>query len=85
VGGDLEELPVAPAADGAEAGALGPHVVGPAAHQALDLVGPGVGGEVEVRLGRAPAGREEGVAHRTAHQIQGAPAPVNRSASSAVA
>ena len=71
VRGDLEELAGAPAADGAEAGPLRPDVVGPTPDQALDLVGPGIGGEIEVGV-RRRAGREEGVTHRATHQIQGA-------------
>ena len=39
---------------------------GPAVHQPLDLVGPGVGGEVQVRALAA----EKGVAYRAPHQVQ---------------
>ena len=54
-------------ADGAEALALEPHVVGPPAHERFDGLRPGVRREVELEA--AGAGTpEEGVAHRTADQ-----------------
>ena len=84
VRGDLEELAAAPAADRAEARPLGPHVVGPAPHQPLDLVGTGVGGEIEVGVAAAPAGKSASRTEPpTRYRLRSALR--NRSASSAVA
>ena len=67
MGGDLEVAPVLAAADGAEALPLGPHSVGPPPHRRLDVVGTGVGGEVEVHPCRIPV--EEEVAHRSTDEV----------------
>ena len=53
VGGDLEHAAVALDADGAEAGALVPHRVGPAGDDRAWSARAGVGGEVEVEAARA--------------------------------
>jgi hypothetical protein len=45
---DLEVATGLAAADGAEALPLGPHRIGPPPHGGLDVVGPRIGGEVEV-------------------------------------
>ena len=64
VGGDLARHAADLRADGAEALALEPHVVGHRREQRLDPLGPGVGGEVELdrdvvdqRVPDAPARR----------------------------
>jgi hypothetical protein len=60
VGGDLEDLPVAPAAPMVPKRAPWVHTSSAQPRtRSLDLVGPGVGGEVEVRIGavRPPWGR----------------------------
>ena len=79
VGGDLVLLVPPLAGDGAEPLALGPHRIGPARHHGLDLVGPGVGGEVQVGIvghtGGGVAG-DDGVTHRAAHQIEGPVRPL---------
>ena len=66
---DLEELAAPPAPDRAESRPLRPHVVGPAPDQPLDLVGTGIGGEIEVGVRRSGR-REERVAHGTPDEIQ---------------
>ena len=68
VGGDLHGHPGGHRPDGAEAFALGPQGVGPPAERRLDLLGRGVGREVEV-LGQAVAAQEQ-VAHRAADEVQ---------------
>ena len=74
VGRDLVDLGALAAADGAEARALGPDVVGPAPHQALDLRRQGVGGQVEIVGRRGPRrAREERVPHRAPDQGEGLP------------
>ena len=50
----------------------GPDVVGPAPHQALGLVGAGVGGQVDVGARLGPGG-EQRVAHGAAHQVERPP------------
>ena len=62
VGGDLVGRVTPLGADRAELLALGPPVIGPALEQLLDLVGPGVGGEVDV--GARPLDRAGGPARR---------------------
>ena len=69
VGRDLVHLAVLAKADRPEARTLGPHLVGPAPHQTLRLVGAGVGGEIEVRRATRLAG-EQRVTHGTADQVQ---------------
>ena len=70
IGGDLvASRPSIGQPDRAEPLALGPHGVGPAGHDRLDLVGPGVGGEVDVAI-RAVVGADEQVAHDAADQVQ---------------
>ena len=65
-GGDLHAVAALADADGAELDAGVPQRVGPRPQDALHLLGPGVGGEVEV--GAEPA--EQRVAHTAADQIQ---------------
>ncbi len=67
--GDFKDLPGPPAADGAEPCPLGPHVVGPALDQSLNLVRSGIGGEVKVRIGQCSR-REQGVADGATYQVQ---------------
>ena len=58
-------------ADRPEALALGPDRVGPALEQGFDLVGQGVGRQVEVaRSGRIELRVEQCVAHRAPHQVE---------------
>ena len=72
MGGDLH-APVAPAqADRAEPLALGPHRIGPAGHDPLDLVRPGIGREIQV--GRRTEPPEHGVAHDAPDQVETVPA-----------
>ena len=56
------------AADGAEALALEPDVVGPRAHELLDDLGTGVGGDVDVGLVVAHARSRKRVADAPAHE-----------------
>ena len=64
-GGDLHPHPPALAPDGAEPLPLQPDRVGPAPDDTLDLVGAGVGRQVDVRRGPV----EEGVPHAPAHEV----------------
>ena len=74
VGRDLVDLRALAAADGPEALALRPDVVGPALHEALGLGREGVGGQVEVvRGGGAGGPGEQGVADGAAHQGEAPP------------
>ena len=57
---------------GAERLALQPHGVGPAPDEVLDLLGRGVGGEVEVDVARMGARIGDGVTHRAADEIEAA-------------
>jgi hypothetical protein len=68
MGGDLEGAARHPATDGPEALALQPHRLRDGAHEVLDLVGTGVGGEVVVvaLLDGAP---EEQVAHDAPDEV----------------
>ena len=77
VRGDLEGPLALPGADRAEALALRPQVVGPAAQQLLDLLRAGVGGEVDVA---AELAAEQQVADDPADEVGAPPAAVNRSA-----
>ncbi len=65
-GGDLHALIALADADGAEVDAGVPQRVGPRPQHALHLLGPGVGGEVEV--GAEPA--QQRVAHAAADEVQ---------------
>jgi len=56
--------------DGPEALALGPQGVDPAGQQLLDLVGPGVGGQVDVPIGQVPADQQ--VPDHPADQVEAA-------------
>ena len=67
VGGDLEHRAVLLQPDGAEAGSLVPDGVGPPGDERGGLLGPGVGGEVDV--GREGP-TEHRVAHDPAHQVE---------------
>ncbi len=69
---DLVDPGALAGADRAEACPLQPDVVRPAAHQALGLVGAGVGRQVEV-TGRLGPGGEQRVTHGSAHQIERPP------------
>lgn len=75
VGGDLVATPLAEAGDGAEPLPLGPYRLRPLPEECLDLVGPGVGGEVEVghvvTVWRRAA--DDGVADRAPDQVEGVP------------
>ena len=53
-------------ADGAELNPGFPHRIGPLPHYLLDLLGAGIGGEVQV--GTRPA--QQGIPHRTADKVQ---------------
>ena len=64
-GRDLDPGAVLLAADGPEALPLEPHAVGPVTHEPLDLVGPGVGGEVDVLVGEV----EQGVPDAAADEV----------------
>ena len=74
---DLEAQAVALRADGAEAPALEPQVLGPAVEQRLDGVGTGVGREVDVVLAEARDPRSRRAASRRRDR---ASAPPRRSA-----
>ncbi len=67
VGGHLDAKAGLDQADGAEGDARVPGRLGPALDQRQHLLGPRVGGQVEVVA--EPA--EQGVAHRSAYQVQG--------------
>jgi hypothetical protein len=54
--------------DRSELFALSPDRVGPTPHDPLDVVGPGVGGEIKVVFGAQPS--EDGVAHHSADQVK---------------
>ena len=69
---DLVDPAVLAGTDRAEACPLQPDVVGPAAHQALRLVGAGVGRQVDVGARLGPGG-EQRVTHGAAHEIQRPP------------
>lgn len=63
-------------ADRAEPLALGPDGIGPATQQQLDLVGPGVGGGVEVEqlaTRGVGGGARQQVAHRAADEVEAMP------------
>ncbi len=69
---DLKALPLVAEPDRPEALPLQPHRIGPPPHEALDLVGSGVGREVEILLAVTRIGPGEGVAHRSAHDVEAA-------------
>jgi hypothetical protein len=68
VGGDFQSPATLEQSDGSELFALSPDRVGPTPHDPLDVVRPGVGGEIKVVFRAQPS--EDGVAHDAADQVK---------------